>query len=378
MTEQAGTPRGGLVERFVLPPEEIEARSLAVAESATRERFQDAWERFVAARVVYAAGDTSLVDRLIFSAGAVIAGVEALQQGATVVADVQMVVAGLDRRRLAALGCPLQCAIDDPSVAERARAADLPRAVEAMRTLAPRLQGAVVVIGNAPTALLSLLDLSDTFAIRPRLIVAMPAGFVAASEAKEELSRRSMPHISIAGTRGGSPLAAAAVNALLRLASPDLREMSHQNGGRTALLFAGHGSRAAGAAQAMLAAVDSVRRRGLFPVVETGYLELCQPDLPTALRACVEQGATRVLVVPYFLHNGMHIRRDIPAVLRRELAQYPDLRVSIGRPIGLHANFADVMIAGATETEGMPDLRDQPEFVASGGTTLLFDDDDDG
>jgi sirohydrochlorin cobaltochelatase len=145
---------------------------------------------------------------------------------------------------------------------------------------------------------------------------------------------------------------------------------------RTAVLFAGHGSRATGAAEAMLAAVGNVRRQGIFPIVETGYLELCQPDLPAALRACVEQGASRVLVVPYFLHNGMHIRRDIPAVMRRELEHYSGLSLSIGRPIGLHADFANVMLAGALEAEGLPDLRDEPEYAAA--ATEMEQDGDDG
>src|SRR5579883_900708 len=199
-----------LVDRYVLPPAEIERRSLAHVEQALRGRFADEAERLVAGRICYAAGDLSLADSVCFSSGAVAAGVAALRAGAPIVVDVRMVAAGLDRTRLVALGCELLCAIDAPEAAERARTSGLPRAVEAVRLLAPRLDGAVCAIGNAPTALLALLDLCDAGAVQPALIIGMPVGFVAAAESKEELLTRSVPFVTLRGTRGGSPLAAAA------------------------------------------------------------------------------------------------------------------------------------------------------------------------
>jgi precorrin-8X/cobalt-precorrin-8 methylmutase len=358
MSELSAPTTGDLVTRYALAPAEIEARSLASVESSLSRRFPDADERAVATRMLYAAGDTELATALQFSPGAVRAGIEALRTGSNIVADVRMLVAAIDHGRARALGCPIHCAIDDATVAERARASGMPRAVEAMRLLAPELRSGVAVIGNAPTALLSLLDLVDSGLVQPRLIIGTPVGFVAAAESKAELAKRAVPYVTVTGTRGGSALAAAALNAMLRLAAPS--PMASDRTGM-AVLFAGHGSRAPGAAEAMLAAVENVRARGLFPIVETGYLEMVQPDLPAALRRCVEQGASRVLVVPYFLHYGMHIRRDIPNILRREAEQYPGLAVSMGRPIGLHADLANVMIAGALEAEGLPDLREQDE-----------------
>jgi precorrin-8X/cobalt-precorrin-8 methylmutase len=95
-----------------------------------------------------------------------------------------------------------------------------------VRLLAPQLDGAVCVIGNAPTALLALLDLCDAGIVQPALVIGMPVGFVAAVESKDELMARGLPFVTIAGTRGGSPLAAAATNALLRLASAAPGEQS--------------------------------------------------------------------------------------------------------------------------------------------------------
>jgi precorrin-8X/cobalt-precorrin-8 methylmutase len=211
--------RGSLVERYVLPPEEIEALSLLrVNEALGDDRRWTSEERQVVSRVVYAAGDPTLAPLVRFSPGAVASGIAALHKGSTVVADVRMVVAGLDRARAARLGCPVACRIDEPTVAETARALRVPRAVTAMRALATECPEAVFVIGNAPTALLALLDLVDAGATRPSLVVGMPVGFVAAAESKAELAIRDVPFITIEGTRGGSAVAAAATNALLRLA----------------------------------------------------------------------------------------------------------------------------------------------------------------
>ncbi|HZQ37155.1 MAG TPA: precorrin-8X methylmutase [Dehalococcoidia bacterium] len=207
-----------LVERYALPPAEIERRSLALVDAALADRFADAGERAVAGRVVYAAGDLGLAERLRFQGRAVRAAVDALRAGCSIVVDVRMVAAALDRARLERLGSELVCAIDLPGVEALARELGVTRAIAGVRLAESRLDGAVIAIGNAPTALLALLDLIDAGTVRPACVIGMPVGFVAAAEAKAELARRGVPAIAVAGTRGGSPLAAAAVNALLRLA----------------------------------------------------------------------------------------------------------------------------------------------------------------
>lgn len=211
---------GSLVARYALPPEAIEALSLERLEAAVGGRWP--WpepERSVARRMCYAAGDAGLVGLIAIHPAAVRAGLEALRAGAELICDVRMVVAGLDHRRAARLGCPVRCVLDDGGAEARA-AAGVPRVVEAVRGLGARLDGSICVIGTAPTALLALLDEVDAGRVRPALVIGTPVGFVAAAEAKEELVRRDVPYVTIRGPRGGAALAAAAANALLRLAAP--------------------------------------------------------------------------------------------------------------------------------------------------------------
>jgi precorrin-8X/cobalt-precorrin-8 methylmutase len=206
------------VERYALPPAEIERRSLGMVDAALAGRFADPDERAVAGRVVYAAGDLALAGALRFTHAAVPAALAALRAGCRVAVDVRMLAAGVDRALCGRLGCELLCAIEAPGVAELARAQGVTRTLAGMRALRPYLDGALVVVGNAPTALLALLDLIDAGTVRPACVVGMPVGFVAAAESKAELLRRDLPAIVIEGTRGGSAPAAAALNALLRLA----------------------------------------------------------------------------------------------------------------------------------------------------------------
>jgi precorrin-8X/cobalt-precorrin-8 methylmutase len=208
------TPARSLVERYALPPGEIEALSLQRVRATL-----GGPAGAIVERMVYAAGDPALAAQIHVHPDATAAGVAALRAGKPVVTDVRMVAVAVNQSALAALGGTLHCAIDDPAVAAAAQAAGLPRAVLAMRSLAGQLDGGVAVIGNAPTALLALLDLVDAGEVRPALIIGTPVGFVAAAESKQELMARAVPYITVAGTRGGSALAAAAVNALLRLAA---------------------------------------------------------------------------------------------------------------------------------------------------------------
>lgn len=208
-----------LVERYVLPPAEIERLSLqrVRASLGSGGRWTET-ELAVVQRMIYAAGDPAIAELIRLHPDAITAGLAALRGGRSIVVDVQMVAVALDQRRATGLGCAIQCAIDAPEVVAAAGARGLPRAVLAMRALAGAAQNGVVVIGNAPSALLSVLDLVDAGDLRPALIVGTPVGFVAAAEAKAELAARPIPFITVEGTRGGSALAAAATNALLRLA----------------------------------------------------------------------------------------------------------------------------------------------------------------
>jgi precorrin-8X/cobalt-precorrin-8 methylmutase len=208
-----------LLARYGRPPAAIEAQSLAHVETCLAARLPaEPGARAVAVRMIYAAGDLSLLDTLRIHPRAVDRAVEALAARRAVVLDVAMVAAGVASGPLARLGCPLHVAVAVPAAAASAREDGTTRAAAGMAALAPLWAGGVVAVGNAPTALLALLDLVDAGAPPPAVVIGTPVGFVAAGESKDELLRRRVPYVSVLGTRGGSALAAAALNALGRLA----------------------------------------------------------------------------------------------------------------------------------------------------------------
>jgi precorrin-8X/cobalt-precorrin-8 methylmutase len=213
------TSVGQLLDRYGLPPAEIEARSLAWVESQLADRLPDhPDERAVAVRIVYAAGDLALFDALRIQPGAVAAAVGALRARRSVVVDVRMLGVAVETGPLARLGCHLFVGIAAAQAAERARIWGTTRSAAGMALLAAHWRDGLLAVGNAPTALLAVLDLLDAGCPPPAAIVGMPVGFVAAAEAKDELLQRGVPAITLAGTRGGAAVAAAAVNALGALA----------------------------------------------------------------------------------------------------------------------------------------------------------------
>ncbi len=169
----------------------------------------------VAVRVIHACGMVDIVRDLRFSPGAGRAGRAALAAGAPILCDARMVAEGITRARLPAAN-PVICTLGDPAVPDLARALDNTRSAAALELWRPHLAGSVVVIGNAPTALFHLLDLLDAGAPRPALILGFPVGFIGAAESKALLAAdsRSVPFVAVLGRRGGSAMAAAAVNAL--------------------------------------------------------------------------------------------------------------------------------------------------------------------
>lgn len=172
----------------------------------------------VALRLVHASGDPGVVGDLAASPGAVAAARAALADGATLLVDARMVAAGIDRARLPA-GNDILCTLDLGTVPTLATRLGTTRAAAAVEMWRPFLAGAVVVIGNAPTALARLLAGLDAGWPAPAAILAFPVGYVGTAEAKDALMARAAPAwIATRGRRGGSALAAAAVNALARRA----------------------------------------------------------------------------------------------------------------------------------------------------------------
>jgi precorrin-8X/cobalt-precorrin-8 methylmutase len=169
----------------------------------------------IALRLVHAVADPTILDDLRWSAGAVEAGRAALAAGAPILADAAMVAHGITRSRLSH-GNEVICTLTHPSVAERAATLGTTRSAAAVELWRPHLAGAIVAIGNAPTALFHLLEMIASGAPRPALILGFPVGFVGAAESKAALVENSLdlPYIALIGRRGGSAMAAAAVNAL--------------------------------------------------------------------------------------------------------------------------------------------------------------------
>lgn len=210
------TARGRTIEAdsFAIIDREAGAHGFAPAEWA------------VVRRVIHATADFEFLRLMHLHPAAVTAGIAALQGGCPILVDVQMIRSGLNEDRLAAYGCRVHAFIADEDVIRSATAGNSTRAIEAMRK-AHRLgllDGAIVAVGNAPTALLEVVRLAREAAARPALVIGVPVGFVSAAESKEAVLELDVPHIVSRGRKGGSPIAVAIIHALLLLS----REASHE------------------------------------------------------------------------------------------------------------------------------------------------------
>jgi precorrin-8X/cobalt-precorrin-8 methylmutase len=173
--------------------------------------------------MIHASGDLELARLVCFRHNAVVAGVQALRQGAPVVTDVRMVAAGLNKTALETLHVGVHSFIDDPEVAHQAAEQGRTRSACAMEKAIATMPRAVYVVGNAPTALLALCDGIRRGTVQPALVIAAPVGFVAVEESKEQAFALDIPLIGVRGRKGGSAVAAAAMNALLLLAAEEAR-----------------------------------------------------------------------------------------------------------------------------------------------------------
>ncbi|NJR38014.1 MAG: precorrin-8X methylmutase [Leptolyngbyaceae cyanobacterium CSU_1_4] len=172
----------------------------------------------VAVRLIHTCGMTDIVQDLAASAQAGNLGRAALRSGCSILCDSQMVAEGVTRKRLPADNAVI-CTLNAPEVPALAQKIGNTRSAAAMELWRSHLEGAVVAIGNAPTALFRLLELLDEGAPKPALILGFPVGFVGAAESKAALAEhsRGVPFITLQGRRGGSAMAAAAINALAKL-----------------------------------------------------------------------------------------------------------------------------------------------------------------
>jgi precorrin-8X/cobalt-precorrin-8 methylmutase len=178
-----------------------------------------AWQ--LVRRVIHATADFEYCQLIDIGEDAIAAGIAALRGGCPVVVDVRMIEAGLNPQRLAAYGCRVHHFISDEDVIATAKRDNSTRAVVAMRKAHQRglLDGAVVAIGNAPTALLEVVRLIEAGRARPALVIGVPVGFVSAVESKEAARLAPAPHIVVRGRKGGSTIAVSLIHGLLALST---------------------------------------------------------------------------------------------------------------------------------------------------------------
>ncbi|MDR6263725.1 precorrin-8X methylmutase [Roseobacter sp. N2S] len=208
-------PKPSVPLRYERVPADIYAQSFAtVRAEANLDRFP-AEMRPMVIRLIHSCGMVEIADRLAYSQGAFAAGQAALQAGAPVLCDCEMVGAGIIRRYLPA-GNDVIVTLNDPSVPDLAKQIGNTRSAAAVELWRDRIEGAVVAIGNAPTALFHLLELLDQGWPKPACILGFPVGFVGAAESKAELAARprGCDFVALRGRKGGSAMASSAVNAL--------------------------------------------------------------------------------------------------------------------------------------------------------------------
>jgi precorrin-8X/cobalt-precorrin-8 methylmutase len=193
---------------------EIYRRSFAIIRAEADLRRFSAEEEKVAVRLIHACGLVEAAADIAFSPGAVAVARAALRSGAPILCDSKMVANGVTRARLPSAN-EVICTLDDPSVPDLAARLATTRSAAAMELWRGRLKGALIAIGNAPTALFRLLEMLDEGAPAPAAVIGMPVGFVGAAESKEALiADGRLPFLAVRGRRGGSAMAAAAVNAI--------------------------------------------------------------------------------------------------------------------------------------------------------------------
>ena len=201
---------------FVLP-EEIEKRSFAIISEELQQRniVLPKEEEMVTKRVIHTSADFEYADTLMYSENAVTIAKELLRQGADIVTDTNMALAGINKKILARLGGQAHCFMADEDVAQMAKERKVTRATVSMEKAKGIQKPVIFVVGNAPTALIQLYEMIQTSEWRPAFIIGVPVGFVNVEAAKELILKSQVPYIVNRGRKGGSNIAAAICNALL-------------------------------------------------------------------------------------------------------------------------------------------------------------------
>ena len=203
-----------------MKPAEIEALSFKIIDKEAGDHGFPADQWAIVRRMIHTSADFDYLTSVRFHPAAVQAGLQAIAEGRNIVTDTNMARAGIRKSAILRFGGSLACLIDDPTVAHAARDSGCTRAMAAVDAAIPLMRNGIYVIGNAPTALLRLMELIRTGQAAPVLVVGLPVGFVNAAESKAMLVEMDVPFISNLGRKGGSNVAASVINALITMVGP--------------------------------------------------------------------------------------------------------------------------------------------------------------
>ncbi len=203
-----------------MKPSEIEAMSFRIIDEEAGAHSFTADEWAVIRRMIHTSADFEYMQTIRLHPRAIETGIETLRSGRNIVTDTHMARAGIRKSEIYRFGGSVECLISDGTVAQVAKESGCTRALAAVDAAVPLMKGGIYVIGNAPTALMRLIELMRSGEAEPALVVGLPVGFVNAVESKSELARMDVPHITNVGRKGGSNVAASVINALAIMASP--------------------------------------------------------------------------------------------------------------------------------------------------------------
>jgi len=201
-----------------MKPEEIESTSFDIIDAEAGKHDFNAAQWSIVRRMIHTTADFEFKDMVRIHPGAIAAGIQAIRSGKMIITDTNMARVGIRTKELAQFGVSVKCYMNDPRIHAKAKSNGTTRAKAAVDMAADDMNGGLYVIGNAPTALLRLIELINEGKVSPALIIGLPVGFVNAAESKAALLELDYPYITNIGRKGGSNLAASVVNALTILA----------------------------------------------------------------------------------------------------------------------------------------------------------------
>ena len=201
---------------FIKQPMDIENKSMEIIAPHLAGLNLNEAETKVYSRMIHASGDVDYAQVIRLHPKAIEVTQEALKRGANIYTDVEMVRTGINKKAFGRYGGKIECRVADPEIAEIAKREGITRSMAAMRAFGKELAGSIIAIGNAPTALFEVLRLAKEENILPAVIIGIPVGFVGAADSKKLLAENTLvPYVTVEGTKGGSPIAASVVNAIM-------------------------------------------------------------------------------------------------------------------------------------------------------------------